>query len=269
MPDTAEIQAWMQSAIFAGGTGAAAAGQHVRTTRGLGARQRVGIYAQGYRARLVDVLQDEYPVLRRFAGDTVFGLFAESYLAVAPSTRPSLWDFGAGFADHLAGTAPAEAAEPGSLLAVPAELARLERARAEVQRARGVERSAAAAGAAVQPVHALSLRIRLPDSARLLRLSFDFGAMVRAVDGGDAAGLPAPGPWHVAVARAHYRVVIHTLDSVRFRFLERIAAGATTGDAAAGAASEAGRPLGALLGELMLWLPLAAQQGLVAAAASQ
>jgi hypothetical protein len=265
MAELAPLQGWMQAAILAGGATADEAGARVRPSARLAPEQRVAIYAQGYRARLLETLRAEYPVLRRFAGDTAFDLFARGYIARARSTAPSLWDFGAGFADHLALGAAAEA--PDSPRAIPSQLARLARARAEVERGRGVERDGPAVISAADALGG-GAGLRVPDTVRLLRLNFDFAALVRAVDAGEAGEMPEPGPWHVAVARAHYRVGLHGLDAGRFAFLRRLAAGANVTAAAAGAADEAARPLGALLGELMLWLPLAAQQGLVAAAAS-
>lgn len=254
----------MQHGILVGGVTADEAALRVRPSAALAPEQRVAIYMQGYRARLRETLRAEYPVLRRFAGDTAFDLFAGGYIATARSKAPSLWDFGAGFGDHLARNAAAEA--PDSPRAIPAELARLERARAEVERGRGVERDGPAMLSAADALGGGG-GLRVPDTVRMLRLRFDFGALVGAVDAGEAGDMPEAGPWHVAVARAHYRVGLHGLDAGRFAFLQRVAAGGNVTDAAAGAAREAGRPLGALLGELMLWLPLAAQQGLVAAAA--
>src|SRR6185503_263967 len=109
-------------------------------------------------------------------------LFGSSYLAACPPSHFSLYALGARFADHLEATRPAED-EPGAPSALPAALARLERARAEAQRAEGVEnRSGPDAGAdsALMP----GVRLRLPDSVRLLRLDFDFLPLIAAADAG-------------------------------------------------------------------------------------
>jgi hypothetical protein len=67
------------------------------------------------------------------------------------------------------------------------------------------------------------------------------------------------------VARTHYRVRLHPLDGGLYAFLEALAANPCV-DAAAYAAAEAeGLDAGTLLARLALWLPDAAQLGLVAA----
>ena len=259
MPELQPLQQWMQDAVLAGGADPLSAARHVRPSPSLTPEQRVGIYAGGYRGRLIECLRESYPVLRRLAGETAFDLFARSYVEEARSHEPSLWGFGAGFADHLAGNAPAPVPSPA---AIPAELARLERAREEVQRAVGTERLPAlhlAPGDCLVP----GMTLRVPDSVRLLCLGFDFEALVASVDAAQAPAPVAPGPWRVAVARSHYRVRLHPLDAGRFAFLEALAA-APAVDAAA--ADAEGLDAGALLARLALWLPEAAQHGLVAAA---
>lgn len=265
MAELARVQSWMQRRILAGGAAPDLAEAVVAGDARLTPAGRIAIYANGYRARLLECLRDEYPVLRRFAGDTVFDLFARDYIAARPSTQPSLYGFGAGFADHLAERQPPEAHEPGSPLAIPAQLARLERARGEVQRAIGVERSAAPlfADAPLNP----GCRLRLPDSVRLLHLDFDLTALVAAVDKDEAAVAPEARETFTAVARSFYRVGVHALEPWRFAWLEALGeGGADVHQAAAYAARATGRNVGETLAALALWLPQAAHLGLVAAA---
>ena len=90
----------------------------------LGPQGRFAIYAGGYRSRLLETLRDDFPALRRLVGETVFDLFAHGYIAARPSRHFSLYDYGAGFADHLEATRPE--AGGGPLAALPAAVARLE-----------------------------------------------------------------------------------------------------------------------------------------------
>src|SRR5687768_2285243 len=76
-PALPALQRWLQDRILAGGAGAA---DHVAGDARLSAAERVGIYAQAYRTRLLDTLRDEFPALRLLVGDTVFDLFAEGFL---------------------------------------------------------------------------------------------------------------------------------------------------------------------------------------------
>ena len=74
--------------------------------RGLSARQRLSIYTGGYVARLLECMRADFPVLRRFVGDTVFDAFASAYIVTEPPHSPSLFDLGAGFAEFLERTKP-------------------------------------------------------------------------------------------------------------------------------------------------------------------
>jgi hypothetical protein len=263
MADLAAVQGWMQRAIFGGGGRPDFAAEVVAGDPRLAPDARVGIYAGGYRARLRECLREEYPALRLFAGDTVFDLFAEDYITASPSRDPSLYAFGAGFADHLAARAPASALEAGSALAIPAQLARLERARGESIRAGGVERLAlpVTADFALVP----GARLAVPDSVRLLRLDFDFGNLIEAAEDGRPGTSPQPGPTCTAVARSAWRVRVHRIEPWRFAFLEALAAGDGNVHAAAAAAARGfGMEVGAALADLAAWLPLAGAAGLVA-----
>lgn len=265
MADLGAVQHWMQRAIFAGGAAPGFAGDVVAGNERLTPAERVGIYAGGYRARLIECLRDEFRALRLFVGDTVFDLFASGYVEQHRSRQPSLYGFGEGFADYLADRAPPEAAALGSILAVPAQLARLERARGECLRAPGVEK-------VLLPVTAdLALipgsRLRVPESVRLLRLDFDFAPLL------EAAGRDAPGPLPeakaclVGVARSQWRVRVHNLEPWRFAFLEALpSADGDVHAAAAAAARATDREAGAVIAGLAGWLPVAGSSGLVARA---
>jgi hypothetical protein len=255
----------MQRAIFGGGARPDFAAEVVTGSERLAPDARVGIYAGGYVARLRECLREEYPALRLFAGDTVFDLFAQDYIAARPSRDPSLYRFGAGFADHLAERAPPDAREPGSPMAIPAQLARLERARGESIRARGAEREAVPVTADFALVP--GARLAVPDSVRLLRLDFDFRALLEAAERGAPGEPPEVAEACTAVARSGWRVRVHRMDPVRFAFLEELAAGdGIVQTAAAAAARRHGREVGAMLADLAGWLPMAGAAGLVARA---
>jgi hypothetical protein len=91
---------------------------------GLDAAARVGIYAEMYRARLVDVLREDYPRVLACVGDEAFDALVCRYLVRHPSTHPSVRHAGGRFPDFLASE---RAAAP-----FLADLARLEWARVEV-----------------------------------------------------------------------------------------------------------------------------------------
>jgi hypothetical protein len=257
------LQLWLQDAILAGGAAPGPAGRIVAGDERLPAGERIAIYARAYRARLIECLRGEYPALRLLVGDTVFDLFAGGYLAACPPTHFSLHELGARFADHLTATRPPGEEQAGAPTALPAALARLERARAEVQRAKGVEGRAGplvSGDAALLP----GARLRLPDNVRLLRLDFDFLPLIEAAEAGAAAIVPEARPTPTVVTRTGYRLRMLAPEPWRFAWLEALGSGVEDVQAAAAMAARAsGRDGGALLADLALWIPAAAALGLV------
>lgn len=63
---------------------------------------RVGVYHHAYRARLVEALRSNLPVLHRVLGDDDFATLALAYLADEPSRQPSIRWFGDGLRAWLA-----------------------------------------------------------------------------------------------------------------------------------------------------------------------
>lgn len=67
----------------------------------LAASERIDIYAQMYFARLVDVLQSDFPRVANILGCERFHALAADYFAQHPSTHPSLHHLGQGFSVFL------------------------------------------------------------------------------------------------------------------------------------------------------------------------
>src|SRR4029079_811071 len=114
----------------------------VAERRDLSARERLAIYTGGYVLRLLECMRADFPVLRGFVGDSVFDAFAKAYIITMPPSSPSLYDLGADFPQFLEETKPKNWSlddDMSAMIDLPPELARLERARAEVMRARGTE----------------------------------------------------------------------------------------------------------------------------------
>jgi hypothetical protein len=145
-------------------------------------------------------------------------------------------------------------------------VARLERARAEVSRAEGIERDRRPplpADAAMAP----RLRLKLPDSVRLLTLGFDIAPLIEASERGEKAVVPEARETRIAVARSGWRVRLHALEPWLHAWLEAIGpGGGDVQEAAAAAARASGRPGGALIADLFLWIPGGSAAGLVVAA---
>ncbi|WP_165777082.1 DNA-binding domain-containing protein [Paremcibacter congregatus] len=67
--------------------------------------RRLGIYQHAYRARLRDILQEDYPVLHTMLGDEAFYTLCQLYIDLYPSGHPSLRLFGR-YLEKLVGEEP-------------------------------------------------------------------------------------------------------------------------------------------------------------------
>ncbi len=70
------------------------------------AEERIHIYVEGYRLRLLEALQDTYDGLHAFMGDEEFDKLGRAYIDAHPSTHPSVRWFSRHLADFLERTAP-------------------------------------------------------------------------------------------------------------------------------------------------------------------
>ncbi|MBC8058342.1 MAG: putative DNA-binding domain-containing protein [Rhizobiales bacterium] len=68
----------------------------------------LGVYANAYRQRLVDVLADTFAKTCSVLGEMAFEAAALQFIADHPPTHRNLREFGAGFAEHLRETLPAQ-----------------------------------------------------------------------------------------------------------------------------------------------------------------
>ncbi|HJY18235.1 MAG TPA: hypothetical protein VJ353_11420, partial [Xanthobacteraceae bacterium] len=175
-----------------------------------------------------------------------------------------LYELGAGFADYLQSTRPDSGATPGAIEAIPANLARLERARAEVYRARGLEGDHAHHAGDAVTLMISGASLRLPETVRLLSLEFDFTGAIEAVRRGDKPPVPAAKPTRYAIARSRYRLHTHVLEPWQFAFLGACGPqGSPPQDACATAQSAAACDAAEIWARLLLWMPVALDAGLV------
>ena len=124
------------------------------------AAQRLRIYADAYRLRLLEVLGHDFPATRVALGAEAFAALATDYLRNHPSTRPSVRHFGDAFADWLA---MRDDAPPGLH-----ELARFEWRQGECFDAADADALGIVDVAALPAKAWPSLRLQLHPAARLL-----------------------------------------------------------------------------------------------------
>ncbi|HEX3847635.1 MAG TPA: DNA-binding domain-containing protein [Steroidobacteraceae bacterium] len=141
----------------------------------LSAAERLGIYHNAYRVRLVEALDDTYPKLHLVLGDELFAALGESFVAANPSVYRSIRWYGRELADTLIDAAPF-AEQP-----ILAELARLEWTLAEVFDSGDAEPVTRAALSAIEPSAWGEIRLELHPSLRRLDLEWNSVAVWQAL----------------------------------------------------------------------------------------
>lgn len=211
-----------------------------------GGVERLALYRGNLGAGWERALGEAYPVLRQLVGEEFFAGLARAYGKAAPSQDPDLANFGARFADFLAGFAPAA---PYPYLP---DVARLEWAVHRACLAPDVAPLGLAALTAMSPQALDAARFTLHPSVSLLRSPWAIAALWQAHQpGGPALPAHADAPCTVLVVRRGWRVEVVEESAAGAAALDRLAAGASFGaalDAALAAVAEEGAPdIGAML----------------------
>lgn len=139
------------------------------------AGERLAVYHQAYRLRLVQVLRQDFAGVAALAGDEDFTALAHAYLAAHPSRQPSVRGFGHALADFLAGD------ERWRRRAELAEMARFEWAWGEAFDAPDAATAAPGDLARVPGDAWAELQVQLQPALRQLRLHFNVPAVFGAV----------------------------------------------------------------------------------------
>lgn len=240
----------------------------VAERRGLSAHERLAVYTGGYVLRLLECMRADFPVLRGFVGDSVFDAFAKAYVITMPPSSHSLYDLGADFPRFLEETKPKNwtlDVDINSMLDLPPELARIERARAEVLRARGTEDDPPAAEhLSLFDVFGDGPTIQATSCLRLLEMKFPLVEFLRSSDKGEPTEPPVPRTSFVAVGRSNYRVHVEEISLWQFAFLRACERPTSSYSAVRIAALESGRDPGQVLADVAIWLPVAFGLGFLA-----
>ena len=167
------------------------AGQVVGTERA-GAEERVKVYVDGYRLRLLEVLQDNFTGLHTLLGDEAFDQLGRAYIDAHPSTHPSVRWFSQYLADFLRMTPPYDA-QP-----YLAEMAAFEWTQGLVFDAADAPTTDIQALAAVAPDAWAGLRFQLHPTVRFLTLEWNVPGALQVLEAGEAPELrqaDAPACW--------------------------------------------------------------------------
>lgn len=238
----------------------------VAERRGLSAHERLSIYARGYVLRLLECMRADFPAVRGLVGEEVFDAFARAYVISRPPDSPSLYDLSADFPSFLEATRPRDArleAGLGRMLELPPELARLERARAEVTRARGTEEDGptSAAPPTTSEIFGGVVTLQATPCLRLLELKFPLVEYLRSADRGERPEPPGPRTSFAVIGRSNYRVCMDEAARWQFAFLKACESPSPLYPAAHAAARESGETAAHVLARLTVWLPAAFELG--------
>jgi len=174
-------------------TGDSTISSHVVGTQRVPVETRLGIYGDGYRSRLIEALQNSFPVLAELLGETDFQAMAAGYVNAHESTFFNIRWYGDRLADFLAGD-PEYSKAP-----ILAEMARWEWAMAGAFDAADAEPIDIGAFAAVTPEDWAGLQFEWSSSVQVVGVEWNVPQLWKAVtEGGDRP--------EVAVAPARYLI---------------------------------------------------------------
>jgi len=190
-----------------------------------GTTGRLGIYTHAYRARLVEALKANYPVLHRVTGDEGFETLARAFISASPSTHRSIRWFGGELAAFLKG-------QP-SLLPHPAllDLVKMEWAIGRAFDAPDRVPVSSEEMARVPPQEWHALRFALHPSVRLLELQWTIEPVWQAVKADEGAETLEPRfeAHALVVWRQHLEACWRSLDSQEANLLGLLTDGRTFG----------------------------------------
>lgn len=184
------VQRLFQAEVQAGGLPAQRLQELVVADGRGSAAERLGVYVDAYRLRLIEALGIDYPTLQAVLGAPEFERLCRAYIDTYPSTTPSVRWFGRNLPGFLAAT-PAYATRP-----VLSELASFEWTQGETFDAPDAAKLSIADIAAVPPAAWAGMRLLPHPSVRRLDLRCNVPAIFRA----QAAGKKRPAPKRTAAA---------------------------------------------------------------------
>lgn len=232
----ATLERWMQAVVMhPEGAEAGLKARPARTLLGEAARdpeavvlpsksltsvERLEIYAYMYYARLIEVMEGEYPTLKQVLGAGEFAAACRRYIAKHPSRTRTLNSMSAKFPDFLARTLPRSHRNG---LAV--DVARIERAMEDAFDAPRAEPMTAAQFAAIGAGEWERVRLRVSPALVFLKLRYPANAYMTALRRGEKPRAPRPRATYAIVFRRGYQVFRRDQEPEQWKLLQSLAAG--------------------------------------------
>jgi hypothetical protein len=241
-PSLDRLERWMQTVVMhPDGAAAGIRAPHARRllpvaaqepesvvlpSRSLTSVERLDIYAHMYYARLLEILDAEYPVTRQVLGREGFARVAKEFLARHPSRSRTLNVLSVNFPDFLARHLPR-----GRVNRLAADVARIERAMEDVFDAPLVEPLTTGEFAAIAAPEWGRVRLKVNPALRLLDLRYPANDCMNAVRAGRKLRIPRARRTFVIVYRRAFQVYRRDQELAQWRLLAALASGRTLAQA--------------------------------------
>jgi hypothetical protein len=192
----------------------------VLPSKSLSSAERLGIYAHMYYARLVEVMEGEYPTTRQILGEDAFAAACRRFVAKFPSRTRTLNSLSTKFPDFLARTLPGS-----NRHGLAVDVARIERAMEDVFDAPRAEPMTAAQFAAIGADEWERTTLKVNPALRLLKLRYPANAYMTSVRRGERPRIPRPRATQAIVFRRGYQVFRRDQEPEQFKLLQALVAG--------------------------------------------
>jgi hypothetical protein len=173
-----------------------------------------------YYARLVEVMEAEYPTTRQILGSDAFAAACRQFVAKNPSRTRTLNSLSARFPDFLARTLP-----KSNRNGLAVDVARIERAMEDVFDAPRAEPMTAAQFAALGADPTGRAVLKVTPALRMLKLRYPANAYMTAARRGDKPRIPRPKATSVIVFRRGFQVFRRDQDAEQWKLLAALVAG--------------------------------------------
>lgn len=231
-------------------------------------------YSAAHVKRMKACLKGEFSLLCALMGEDVFNVLVQACVMALPSQSVTFHTLGKAFVRFLANSWPQSKfnASQSALFEVYVELARFERAKAEVLASKGSEQMPPAEFA-LNEFELLgggaSLNIMVPDCVRLLVSEYDILPLLsqlenRQTKGAESPVLPARETRYLALTQQNGQLIAQPLTHWQADLLSHCNQATSFEQALAHSARRQGMEAAILRARLAMWLPAAVASGLLA-----
>ncbi|WP_040644538.1 DUF2063 domain-containing protein [Pseudoalteromonas rubra] len=279
-PELSQLQYWLSQVSNSHGdvsqkwlTSGLSLKQGAKAASRLAAEHQQQTYSAAHIKRLKACLKGEFSLLCALMGEDVFDVFAKACVMALPSQALTFHTLGKAFVRFLANSWPQGKfnASQSALFEVYVELARFERAKAEVLAAEGFEQMPPAEFA-LNEFELLgggaSLNIMVPDCVRLLVSEYDILPLLSQLEnrqtiGAESPAMPARETRYIALTQQNGQLIAQPLTHWQADLLSHCNHATSFEQALEHSARRQGMEPAVLRARMAMWLPVAVASGLL------